>query len=604
MRRSVRWTLFASVFTALALIVAACGGSDDDGGGGGGSKTATVQGKITAGKPGGVLTYLASGDIDYLDSGQTYYTFGYMVLYATNRTLYSFNPDNSVKPVPDLAEGPPEISSDNKTITVHIKKGVKYAPPVNREVKTQDIKYAFERAFSKEVPSGYAGAYFSSIVGTPEKPNSGDIKPISGIETPDNNTIVIKLKTAEAPLVSQALVMPITVPVPEEYAKKWDSSTPSKFDQYQSFTGPYMVKNDPTTGKVTGRVPGKSIDLVRNPNWDKKTDYRPAYLDQIKIEEGNDDLATAARRALNGSHTVCCDAGSPPAQVLKQALSRQKDQVIFVPSGGTRYIAMNMTIKPFDNINVRKAIIASSNRNALRLTRGGAILGDIANGWIPPGIPGFEEAGGLKQNTDLDYLANPAGDPELAKKYMLAAKKEDPSLPIDASGKWTGGEKVLTIATNADPGKKTAEVFQGQMEQLGFKLNFRIVPQDTLYTKFLAVPKQKVALGPNVGWFKDFADPQSMLDATFNGKNILDQGNVNWPQLDDPAINDAMKHASTVPVGPERNKAWAKINHMIAEQAPAIPWIWDKTASVGSKDVAQVVNGYNTTHDLNFTSLR
>jgi peptide/nickel transport system substrate-binding protein len=603
MRRSVRWTLFASVISALALFVAACGGNDSSGGGGG-SKTATTQGKIAAGKAGGVLTYLASGDVDYLDSGQTYYTFGYMVLYSTNRTLYSFKPDNSVKPIPDLATGPPEISSDNKTITVHIKKGVKYAPPVNREVKAQDIKYAFERAFSKEVPSGYAGAYFSSIVGTPDKPNSGDIKPISGIETPDDNTIVFKLKTAEAPLVSQALVMPITVPVPEEYAKKWDASTPSKFDSYQSFTGPYMVKNDATTGKVTGRVPGKSIDIVRNPNWDKSTDYRPAYLDEIKIEEGNDDLATASRRALNGSHTVCCDAGSPPAQVLKQALSRQKDQVIFVPSGGTRYIAMNTTIKPFDNINVRKAIIASSNRNALRLTRGGAVLGDIANGWIPPGIPGFEEAGGLKQDADLDYLAKPEGDPAVAKKYMLAAKKEDASLPIDASGKWTGGDKVLTIATNADPGKKTAEVFQGQMEQLGFKLNFRIVPQDTLYTKFLSVPKAKVALGPNVGWFKDFADPQSMLDATFNGKNILQQGNVNWPQLDDPAINDAMKQASTVPVGPERNKAWAKINHMIAEQAPAIPWIWDKTASVGSKDVNQVVNGYDTAHDLSYTSLK
>jgi len=604
MRRSVRWTLFASAITALALFVAACGGSDSGSGSSGGSKTATVQSKIAAGKPGGVLTYLASGDVDYLDSGQTYYTFGYMVLYSTNRTLYSFKPEDSVKPVPDLATGPPEISPDNKTITVHIKKGVKYAPPVNREVKAQDIKYAFERAFSKEVPSGYAGAYFSSIVGTPEPANSGDIKPISGIETPDDNTIVFKLKTAEAPLVSQALVMPITVPVPEEYAKKWDASTPSKFDSYQSFTGPYMVKNDPTTGKVTGRVPGKSIDIVRNPNWDKSTDYRPAYLDEIKIEEGNDDLATASRRALNGSDTVCCDAGSPPAQVLKQALARQKDQVIFVPSGGTRYIAMNTTIKPFDNLNIRKAIIASSNRNALRLTRGGAVLGDIANGWIPPGIPGYEEAGGLKQDTDLDYLANPAGDPAVAKKYMLAAKKEDGSLPIDANGKWTGGDKVLTIATNADPGKKTAEVFQGQMEQLGFKLNFRIVPQDTLYTKFLSVPKAKVALGPNVGWFKDFADPQSMLDATFNGKNILQQGNVNWPQLNDPAINDAMKQASTVPVGPERNKAWAKINHMIAEQAPAIPWIWDKTASVGSKDVNQVVNGYDTAHDLSYTSLK
>jgi peptide/nickel transport system substrate-binding protein len=582
------------------MFVAACGGSDN-GGGGGGSKTATVQTKVAQGKKGGNITYLAAGDVDYLDTGQTYYTFGYMVAYATNRTLYSFKPTDSVKPVPDLATGEPEVSADNKTITVHIKKGVKYAPPVNREVTTKDIKYAFERAFSKEVPSGYAGAWFGSIVGTPDKPNSGDIKPISGIETPDDQTIVFKLKDASAPLVAQALVMPITVPVPEEYASKWDKSTPSKFDQYQSFTGPYMVKNDPTTGKVTGRVPGKSIEIVRNPNWDPKTDYRPAYLDSIKIEEGNDDLATASRRALNGTASICCDAGSPPAQVLKQALSRQKDQVVFVASGGTRYIAFDTKVKPFDDINLRKAIIAASDRNALRLTRGGAILGDIANGWIPPGIPGFEEAGGLKQNEDLDFLKSPTGDPAVAKKYMDAAAKD--GLPI-TNGKWTGGQKVLTIATNADPGKKTAEVFQGQMEQLGFKLNFRIVPQDTLYTKFCGVPSQKVAICPNVGWFKDFSDPQSMLDATFNGKNILQQGNVNWPELDVPAINDAMKAASTVPVGPERNQAWAKINHMIAEQAPAIPWIWDKTASVGSKDVNQVINGYYTTHDLSFTSIK
>jgi hypothetical protein len=43
---------------------------------------------------------------------------------------------------------------------------------------------------------------------------------------------------------------------------------------------------------------------------------------------------------------------------------------------------------------------------------------------------------------------------------------------------------------------------------------------------------------------------------------------------------------------------------MIAEQAPAIPWIWDKTALVGSKDVNQVANGYYTTHDLAYTSIK
>jgi peptide/nickel transport system substrate-binding protein len=593
--------------TALALFVAACGSSNNGSntsGGGGGSSTSGNDTQIKAGKPGGTLTYLAASDVDYVDPGQDYYTFGYMVQYAVNRTLYSFKPDNSVKPVPDLATGEPEISSDNKTITVHIKPGIKYAPPVNRVVKTADIKYAIERAFSKEVPSGYAGAYFSSIVGTPAKANSGDIKPISGIETPDDTTLILKLKTASAPLVSQALVMPITVPVPEEYAKKFDSTTPSKYDQYVAFTGPYMIRNDPKTGKLTGRVPGKSIDIVRNPNWDKSTDYRPAYLDEIKIEEGNDDLATAARRAINGSDSVCCDAGSPPAPVLKQVVQKQKDQVQFVPSGGTRYIAFDNKVKPFDNINVRKAIIAASDRNALRLTRGGAILGDIATGWIPPGIPGFDEAGGLKQNDDLDYLKNPSGDPAVSKKYMLAAKQQDPSLPIDANGRWTGTDKVLTITGNADPAKKTGEVFQNQMEQLGFKMNLRLVPADTLYTKFCGVPSQNVAICPSVGWFRDFADAQSMLDATFNGDNILQQGNVNWPELDVPAINAAMKAASVTPIGPARNQAWAKIDHMIAEQAPAVPYLWDNIAAVQSKDVVGVVNGYYTTHDLNYTSIR
>jgi peptide/nickel transport system substrate-binding protein len=249
-----RRSIAVSLAVGAATVIAACGGSssttNNGSGSGSGTKVASSSAAtaIKPGTPGGKLTVLASADVDYLDPGQTYYTFGYMVLYSTNRTLYSFKPDNSEKPVPDLATGPPEISADNKTITVHIKPNVKYSPPVNRAVKAADIKYAFERAFSKEVPSGYAGTYFSSIVGTPSKPNTGDIKPISGIETPDDTTIIFHLKTAEAPLVSQALVMPITVPVPKEYASKFDKSTPSKFDQYQTFTGPYMVKNDPTTG--------------------------------------------------------------------------------------------------------------------------------------------------------------------------------------------------------------------------------------------------------------------------------------------------------------------------------------------------------------------
>ena len=385
--------------TALAVGLAACGGGSDSSSSDSSKAGEPTKVDLSGGKKGGKVTFLAAADIDYADPGQTYYTFGFMVQQAINRAAVLFKPDDSTKPVPDLATGPPEISSDNKTITVHIRKGVKYRPPVNREVTTADIKYAFERAFSKQVPSGYAGTYFSTIEGTPAKPNTGDIKPISGITTPDKYTIVFKLKEPQAPLVSQALVLPITVPVPEEYAKKFDAKTPSTYDQYVAMTGPYMIQND-SSGKLIGRKPGKQITLVRNPNWDGKAqgDYRPAYLDGVTIEEGNDQLEVASRRVAERQRPDVLRrrlaAGAGPE--VGDARSN-KDQIAFVPSGGTRYIAMNTKVKPFDNINVRKAVIAGFDKNALRQTRGGKLLGDIATGWIPPGIPGFEEAGGLTQ---------------------------------------------------------------------------------------------------------------------------------------------------------------------------------------------------------------
>ena len=83
-----------------------------------------------------------------------------MVAYPTQRTLYCFKPEDSTKPVPDLAEGDPEISADKKTVTVKIRTGVKFSPPVNREVTSKDVKYAFERFFSVNVGGQYPG-YFS-----------------------------------------------------------------------------------------------------------------------------------------------------------------------------------------------------------------------------------------------------------------------------------------------------------------------------------------------------------------------------------------------------------------------------------------------------------
>ncbi len=548
------------------------------------------------GKKGGKVTFLAAADVDYLDPGQTYYTFGYTVAYATNRPLYSFEPDDAETPVPDLAEGEPQISADNRTITVKLRPGVRFSPPVNREVTAADVKYAFERAFTGNVPSGYATSYFADIKGAPDAP--GAFRSIAGIKAPD--TLVLELDKPTAVTVAAALVMPITIPVPKEYAQRFDRENPSTYDQYTVFTGPYMVRND-AEGKVVGREPGKSIEIVRNPNWDPATDFRPAYLDEISIQEGNDDLTVASRRTLSGDGLMCCDSGQPPIAIMRRALTTAEDQLGRIPSGGGRWIALNMRKKPFDNVNVRKALIAAFDREALLLTRGGREVGPIAQHYIPPGVPGFEESGGEQGFAeDFDFMRNPKGDAHLAREYMLKARAEG----VPADGRYTGPGDLLTVATNADPGLQTATVAQGQLEQLGFELNFRKVPQDTLYTRFCDVPGSDYAICPNVGWFRDFTDPQSVLEPTFKGAAIKPQGNVNYSLLDDPAIDAATTRVATIPAGAERNRAWAEINKRIVSQAPAIPYAWDDSFQLASKDVQGVMNGYTATWDLVFSSLR
>ena len=570
----------ASCLGALALGAAACG---EQGG---------TEGEGTEeGVKGGTLRVLSASDVDYMDPGQAYYQVSYEVTQATQRTLYQFKGDETDKPVPDLAQSDPEISPDGKRVTVKLKRGVRFAPPVDREVTAKDVKYAIERGFSSSVPNGYVSAYFAGLEGAPKEP-AKRVPDIKGIETPDDQTIVFKLAEKTGGVLAGALVLPLSAPVPEEYAKKFDREKSSTYGDNVVATGPYMVQND-REGKVAGvgYKAGKSITLVRNPNWNKDTDYRNAYLDRIEIEVGVDPNV-AARQILRGKNLINGD--TPPAPAIKRGVQQQKDQIAFTPSGGNRYVSFNTTVKPFDDVNVRKAISAGMNREALRQTRGGPVVGDIANHYIPTGVPGFEEAGAEK-GPGVDFLAKPAGDDRLAAEYMRRAGYK--------SGKYDGNEKLLMVGDQEPPGDQTAEVVQKELQDLGFKVQLRKVPHDTMYTKFCNVPKQKVAICPNTGWLKDFNDPQTILDATFNGESIVPTNNSNWPQLDDPRVNRAMERAKLISDPEARAKAWGEIDRMVTELAPGVPYVWDKQPNIRSQNVNAKIWAFNASWDLTETSI-
>jgi peptide/nickel transport system substrate-binding protein len=570
------------------VVLAACGGSSSSSSGStanaGSKNTGPDQGQ---GK-GGTLKVLSNEDFDYIDPGQAYFQLTYEWTSNVDRSLYQYKPDNPITPVPDLADGPPKISNHDHTITVHIRKGVKFSPPVNREVTSADVKYAMERGFTKQVANGYAAAYFGSLKGAPA--TAGDYHPIPGIQTPDKNTIVFQLTKPLAGTFTQALVLPLTAPVPKEYAQQWDQKNPTQYGQHQVATGPYMITND-KTGKITGYTPGKRLELVRNPNWDAKTDYRPAYVDKIDWSIGNDPTVMG-RQILTGTDMVSGD--TVPAPLVKLAVQKYNDQIALVAGSGNRYIAMNTAIPPFNNENLRKAVYAATNRNSLRLTRGGPVTGDIATHYIGPGVPGYDEGGGAA-GPQVDFNKNPNGDMKVAESYMKKAGFSD--------GKYSG-PRILLVADSEDPGSKTAQVFLQTLKQLGFDVNFRTVEHSAMYTNFCNVPKKKVQICTNVGWIKDFNDGDAWLDVPFNGKNIVPVNNSNWPQLNDPKINSAIAKAQEISDPKQRAEAWGKIDDQITVTAAAIPWLWDKLPNVRSKNVKGVIAIWNSSWDFAYTSVK
>jgi peptide/nickel transport system substrate-binding protein len=582
----------------LGLALAACGssGSSSTSGGSGsalstGGYASPLTEPLTGGKKGGTLVALQEADFEHLDPGIAYYSIDYTVVFATQRPLYS-NPPNSITAAnPDMAASAPEVSSDGKTVTVHMKEGVKFSPPVNREVTSEDVAYAFQRAANPNVANPYLQAYFSAVEGVPTATGG----PIKGITTPNKHTIVFKLTEPKGTYVAEALVMPISAAVPKEYAEKYDKNKPSNYSSYEVATGPYMIKNE-SSGKTldVGYFPGKSLTLVRNPNWSASTDFRPAYLNEVQIKIGGSN-AVLQHQVLNGTNVVGVEP--PPQSIVEEAAKEHKSQLQLSPGAGSHYIGVNNKVGPFKNEDLRKALWAALDRTAMDKARGGSLVTNVMTHWIYPTIPGFEQAGGLKGPAGVDFNEHPEGDMALAEEYVKKAGY--------SSGKYTGNESVTVVGAKGPPAEQDAEIVNSTLKNLGFGTKFTLVETPTMYAKYCNVPKENITICPSVGWIADFADPETVLNITFNGKYIVPTGNVNWSQSTDPEIEKMMTEGELVVGGEARAKAWAKIDEEIVKKALAVPFDWDKQPLLQGTEVNGVGQLWNTgSWDYSWTSLK
>lgn len=496
---------------------------------------------------------------------------------ALLRALY-MDRNLAVPPAPDLADGPPRISDGGRTVTVRLKRGVRFAPPVNREMVAGDVRYAISRVFMKTV-GGEPGA-FADLEGV-EAFRSGRAKEISGISTPDRHTLQFRLKTPTGFTFAGGLVSRATVPVPPEWARRFDAKAPSTYGQHMVSVSPYMLEHDRTGRAIVRR---NRLRVLRNPNWDPKLDVRPAHLDEIVMHGGFSDPAVIARRIVRGRRLAYWGPLSPAA--LAQARGERAKLLESSRASATAAMAINTTIPPLDDINVRRAILAAFDRRAVLGAFGGRGHGDVATHYLKPGVPGFEAAGGLV-GTGVDYLREPSGDLALARAYMRRA-----GYP---SGRYTGSARLRFVGFRGSF-RAITDVMRAQVEKLGFRLRVTELDPFQAIAECAKVKTRAAFCWIELYWLQ--RDPQSQLERFFHGRHIVrDAENRNLSQLDDPRVNAAMDEAAGI-TGPDRRaQAWGEIDRMLVDLAPVVPMIWEAVPSLRSPDLKPLVSDFTRWHD-------
>jgi peptide/nickel transport system substrate-binding protein len=535
-----------------------------------------------------------AGGVDSIDPGRWYEKTDQQLLgQTTQRWLYSWKP-NDKAPTPDIATDFPHVSDGGKTLTIKIRSGIRYSAPLDhRTVKSADVEYALERCFLRQVGNDYARYYYGGIRGVSAF-RRGKARRVSGIQAPDRQTLVIRTTRPQGVLATgAALGMPCTAPVPKDYAKRYDKGRRSTYGEHQVFTGPYMIQND-GRGNVTGYERGRRLVIVRNPSWTRADDIRGANFDRIEAV-GNFSAATATKRTLRGANLLSGDYVVPPATLLKAALARKKSQTAVTPTTGTRYISLNTKVPPFDDVNVRRALSAAIDRTVLRRTAGGPSAGKLATHLLPPGIYGFETAGGQK-GPGYDFVSSPRANLKVATRYLRRA-----GYP---RGRYDG-PPVFAVAGSEPSTRRMAEAVRSQLKKIGIRLQLRTVPYTTMLQRYCQVPSAKVAICPSLARSADFFSAQTMIDPLFNGRSILPSGNLNTAQVHNRQLDVKIPQIRMItdPVG--AGEAWAELDREITRQSYVVAWLWDNRVALEGRNVQGVSSLFNAgAWDLTASSLK
>ena len=180
--------------------------------------------------------------------------------------------------------------------------------------------------------------------------------------------------------------------MPQEVAKCFEGK-PGAYGRYVIASGPYMIEGSDdldissckTLKPISGYDGQTTLTLVRNPNYNARTDSRKARESnpdrfEFTVDTNIDDIYNKiAAGDLEDAY-----ATASPKVFREYSTSASKRKYLHSNfADGTYYITMNLTQPPFDDVHVRTAMNWVMDREALRKAWGGAVSGVVAEHIIP-----------------------------------------------------------------------------------------------------------------------------------------------------------------------------------------------------------------------------
>ncbi len=528
------------------------------------------------------------------------------------RTLLSHNgrsaAEGGARLHPDLAAALPDVSPDGLTWTFHLKPGLHYGPPLQAvEITAGDFVRGLHRFLA---PANGSWLLFDYLViqGAAEY-NAGTAATISGIEAPDDHTLVFRLEEPAGDFGAR-LATGATGPLPPNPARP-DATTgiaagaDTGYGRFLVSSGPYMLEGSESLDfsvpaaertPVAGFAPGRIV-LVRNPSWDPGSDpLRPAYADRIEISVVDSvDAAVAALDAGMADYLWPSGTQSPtvPAATFDAFRSDPtRGQAFLDPTGFVRYIMLNVAVPPVDDLHVRRAINWAIDKQALV---------DLSGGSAAQGVFGHLAADILEDGllADYDPYAMPGGHGDLQKaRAEMGLSRYD----TDGDGLCEGQACTGLRATTRGELAPVARQVAADLGRIGIGLDVEILEQEEFFAT-AGRPADGVAAVVGMAISADYISATSIMADWFDSPLAIGESpdfyNLTmvgatpeqlqkWGYAVTEVPNvDARVEACLPLVGAAQFQCWAGLDQYLMENVVAwVPYADLRYASLGSPRLA------------------